>query len=229
MNNICAGKEKREEKETAAANPDGAVVTDGKSSVYTLVIAGQIEGHNAVPQGQKSAKYELIIPQLVSVEESEDITGLLLILNTVGGDVEAGLALSELIASMSKPTASLVLGGGHSIGAPLAVSTDRSFIVPTATMTLHPVRTSGVVLGAPQSYAFFNKMQERIIGFITSHSAISAERLRKLMLNTDEMATDMGTVLEGEDAVKEGLIDQSGGLCDALKYLRGHASPYYSG
>lgn len=219
MKNICVGEEKREEKETAAANPDGAVVTEGKSSVYTLVIAGQIEGHNAVPQGQKSAKYELIIPQLVSVEESKDITGLLLILNTVGGDVEAGLALSELIASMSKPTASLVLGGGHSIGAPLAVSTDRSFIVPTATMTLHPVRTSGVVLGAPQSYAFFNKMQERIIGFITSHSAIGAERLRKLMLNTDEMATDMGTVLEGEDAVKEGLIDQIGGLCDALKYL----------
>lgn len=212
--------------ETAPKSPDGAVITDRSESggsIYTLVIAGQIEGHNALPQGQKATKYELIIPQLVSAEESPDVSGLLLILNTVGGDVEAGLALSELIASMTKPTASLVLGGGHSIGAPLAVSADRSFIVPTATVTLHPVRTNGVVLGAPQSFEYFTRMQERIIGFITDHSSIKADRLRQLMLNTDEIATDMGSVLDGKMAVNEGLIDSIGGLCDALGFLKSHA------
>lgn len=210
-----------EERETATQAPDGAVIAD---AVYTLTIAGQIEGHSAMPQGQKSTKYELVIPQLVSAEESKDVCGLLLILNTVGGDVEAGLALSELVASMKKPTASLVLGGGHSIGVPLAVSAERSFIVPSATMTLHPVRTSGVVLGAPQSFEYFTRMQERIVSFVTLHSRIKAERLRELMLNTDEIATDMGTVLDGEMAVKEGIIDCIGGLSDALGYIRRRAS-----
>jgi len=210
-----------EERETAVETPDGAVIT-GKNggSIYTLVIAGQIEGHTELGSGQKATKYEQIIPQLVTVEESEDIAGLLVILNTVGGDVEAGLALSELIAGMSKPTVSLVLGGGHSIGVPLAVSVDRSFIVPTATMTLHPVRTSGMVLSAPQSFNSIEQMQDRIIGFVTKHSRIESERLRALMLNTEEMATDMGSVLDGEAAVREGLIDCVGGLSDAIGYLR---------
>lgn len=207
-------------KDTAVENPDGAVVVgDGGSSVYTIVIAGQIEGHSELPVGQKATKYELLIPQLVSVEESEEIEGLLLILNTVGGDVEAGLALSELISGMKKRTATLVLGGGHSIGVPLAVSADRSFIVPTATMTLHPVRTSGLVLSAPQSFDSIERMQDRIIDFVVSHSSVSGERLRELMLNTDEMATDMGSVLDGRMAVDEGLIDCIGGLSDALEYL----------
>lgn len=221
------------EKETAPVTPDGAVIigdiaksqddkkdkSEHSNAIYTLVIAGQIEGHSSLPQGQKATKYELIIPQLISAEESDDIGGLLLVLNTVGGDVEAGLALAELVASMKKPTASIVLGGGHSIGVPLAVSTKRSFIVPSATMTLHPVRTSGVVLGAPQSFEHFLRMQERIVGFITSHSKISAERLRELMLKTEELTTDMGSILEGEAAVNEGLIDGIGGLSDALEYL----------
>ena len=208
--------------ETAAEMPDGAVITKKNgSSVYTLVVAGQIEGHSELPVGQKATKYEVLIPQLVSVEEDEDVCGLLLILNTVGGDVEAGLALSELIAGMKKPTATLVLGGGHSIGVPLAVSADRSFIVPTATMTLHPVRTGGVVLSAPQSFNSIERMQDRIIDFVVAHSGISAERMRGLMLNTEEMATDMGSVLDGRMAVEEGLIDRIGGLSDALSYLHG--------
>ncbi len=208
------------EKETAVKTPDGAVITEKNGrSVYTLVIAGQIEGHSELPVGQKATKYELLIPQLVTVEESDEIGGLLLILNTVGGDVEAGLAISELVSGMKKRTATLVLGGGHSIGVPLAVSADRSFIVPTATMTLHPVRTGGLVLSAPQSFNAIERMQDRIIDFVTRHSGIGAERLRSLMLNTDEMATDMGTVLDGEMAVREGLIDSIGGLSDALNYL----------
>ena len=212
------------EKETAVEVPDGAVVTGKKGdSIYTLVIAGQIEGHSELPVGQKATKYELLIPQLVTVEESDEIGGLLLILNTVGGDVEAGLALSELVSGMKKRTATLVLGGGHSIGVPLAVSADRSFIVPTATMTLHPVRTGGLVLSAPQSFNAIERMQDRIIDFVAGHSGIGAERLRSLMLNTDEMATDMGTVLDGEMAVREGLIDSIGGLSDALNYLHGYS------
>lgn len=210
------------ECETAVKTPDGAVITGKKGdSVYTLVIAGQIEGHSELPVGQKATKYELLIPQLVSIEESEEVCGLLLILNTVGGDVEAGLALSELVAGMRKRTATLVLGGGHSIGVPLAVSADRSFIVPTATMTLHPVRTSGLVLSAPQSFNSIERMQDRIIEFVARHSKIGVDRFRELMLNTDEMATDMGSVLDGVMAVREGLIDRIGGLADALDYLHG--------
>lgn len=215
-------KEKTSDKqETAPERPDGSVETkkDG-FSIRTITVVGQIEGHSELPQSQKSTKYELLIPQLVEIEENSDIDALLLILNTVGGDVEAGLALSELISGMKKPTASIVLGGGHSIGVPLAVSTKRSFIVPTATMTLHPVRVSGLVLGAPQSFVQMNRMQERIVSFVSGHSNISPERLRELMLSSDEMTTDLGTVLDGKAAVKEGLIDQIGSLSDATEYLK---------
>ena len=213
------------EVQTAVETPDGAVIIEKNGfSIYTMVIAGQIEGHTELPVGQKATRYETVIPQLVSVEESEKIGGLLLILNTVGGDVEAGLALSELIASMKKPTATLVLGGGHSIGAPLAVSADRSFIVPTATMTLHPVRSGGIILSAPQSFNSILRMQDRIVDFIAGHSKMKSERIRELMLNTEEMATDMGSVLDGRMAVEEGLIDRVGGLGDALCYLRNRIS-----
>lgn len=210
-----------EKQETAADTPDGSVITKNKGyKIHTLTVVGQIEGHNTLPQGAKATRYELIIPQLVEVEENPEIDGLLLILNTVGGDVEAGLAISELICSMKKPTVSIVLGGGHSIGVPLAVSTNYSFIVPSATMTLHPVRITGLVLGAPQTYTFFNRMQDRIIGFITKNSKIDAERLRELIMSPDEMATDIGTVLDGYKAVSEGLINKIGGLSDALSKLK---------
>ncbi len=207
--------------ETAPERPDGSVETKKNGfSLRTITIIGQIEGHTELPQSQKSTKYELLIPQLVEIEENDDIDALLLILNTVGGDVEAGLALSELISGMKKPTASLVLGGGHSIGVPLAVSTKRSFIVPTATMTLHPVRISGLVLGAPQTYVQFNRMQERIVSFVCNHSKLSPQRFRSLMLSNDEMTTDLGTILDGKAAVAEGLIDQIGSLSDATDYLK---------
>lgn len=206
--------------ETAAERPDGSVTTKHAGvSVRTITIAGQIEGHIMLPQGTKATRYELIIPQIVEIEEDPDTDALLLIINTVGGDVEAGLALSELISGMKKPTASLVLGGGHSIGVPLAVCTDRSFIVPTATMTLHPVRISGLVLGAPQTSVMFTRMQERIVSFVCSHSRLPADRFRELMLSNEEMTTDLGTVLDGSQAVGEGLIDSIGGLSDALGYL----------
>ncbi len=210
-----------DKKETAPERPDGSVETRERGfSLRTVTVIGQIEGHSELPQSQKSTKYELLIPQLVEIEEDESVDALLLILNTVGGDVEAGLALSELISGMKKPSASIVLGGGHSIGVPLAVSAKRSFIVPTATMTLHPVRISGTVLGAPQTFVQFDRMQERIVSFVSGHSGISPERLRELMLSTDEMTTDLGTVLDGETAVSEGLIDQIGGLSDAIEYLK---------
>lgn len=199
-----------------------SVITQGKQeSLYCLSIIGQIEGHYLLPEGQKATKYEQLIPLLVSVEEDEHMDGLLVILNTMGGDVEAGLALAELIASMHKPTVTLVLGGGHSIGVPLAVAGKRSFIVPSATMTVHPVRVSGTVIGAPQTYRYFQDMQERIIAFICSHSRVSAERLRELMMRPDQIATDVGSVLEGREAVELGLIDRVGGLNEALDCLRG--------
>lgn len=200
---------------------DKTVTTkSGEKLIKTIVIAGQIEGHIALPQDQKSTRYEELIPQLVEIEESDEIGGLLLILNTVGGDVEAGLALSELIAGMKKPTASLVLGGGHSIGVPLAVSADRSFIVPSATMTLHPVRITGMVLGAPQTYVYLSKMQERIIDFTCAHCNMKPERFRELMLSRDEMSTDLGSVLDGNAAFEEGLIDCIGTLSDAINFLK---------
>ena len=184
-----------------------------------LTIIGQIEGHQALPENIKTTKYEHVIPLLAAVEESEEIDGLLLLLNTVGGDIEAGLAIAELIAGMKKPTVSLVLGGGHSIGIPLAVSARRSFIVPTATMTVHPVRHSGLVLGVPQTMRYFEQMQQRITGFVAAHSGMPEKRYTQLMLHTGELVMDMGTVLDGRRAVKEKLIDELGGLSDALAWL----------
>ena len=191
--------------------------TKGAHAIHCLTVIGQIEGHVEAPQGQKTTKYEHVIPQLVAVQEDPAVEGLLVLLNTVGGDVEAGLALAELIASISKPSAAVVLGGGHSIGIPLAVSAQRSFIVPTATMTVHPVRHS--VLGVPQTMRWFEQMQERITGFVAAHSGISAERYTELMLRTGELVMDVGTVLDGRKAVREKLIDSLGGISDALGWL----------
>ncbi|MBQ4154392.1 MAG: ATP-dependent Clp protease proteolytic subunit [Clostridia bacterium] len=192
---------------------------NGEYAIHCLTIAGEIEGHIELPSGTKATRYEHVIPQLVAIEQEKKIDGLLVILNTVGGDVEAGLALAELISGMKKPTVSLVLGGGHSIGVPLAVASNKSFIVPSATMTIHPVRTNGLVLGVPQTLNYFEKMQERITGFVTKNSKVSKSVLEKLMMNTGELATDMGTVLCGEDAVKIGLIDKVGSLSDAISSL----------
>ena len=187
--------------------------------IHCLTVIGQIEGHYILPSQNKTTKYEHVIPQLVAIEESREIEGLLIILNSVGGDVEAGLAIAELLSTMKTPTASLVLGGGHSIGVPLAVSCDRSFIVPTATMTVHPVRMNGTVLGVPQTLSYFEKMQDRIVSFVSNNSQISAEDFRSLMMKTGELIMDVGSVLDGEAAVKCGLIDELGGLGDALDYL----------
>lgn len=192
-----------------------------RGCIHCLTIVGQIEGHMMLPANNKTTKYEHIMPMLAAVEESEDIDALLILLNTVGGDVEAGLGLAELISGMTKPTASLVLGGGHSIGVPLAVSAKRSFIAPSAAMTIHPVRLNGLVIGVPQTYSYFEKIQERITAFITSNSKIKEEVLLKLMMATGELATDVGSVIYGERAVEIGLIDCLGGLSDALEYLHG--------
>ena len=193
--------------------------TRGKHAIHCLTVVGQVEGHVEAPQGQKTTKYEHVIPQLVAVQEDPGIEGLLVLLNTVGGDVEAGLALAELIASISKPSAAVVLGGGHSIGIPLAVSARRSFIVPTATMTIHPVRHSGMILGVPQTMGWFEQMQERITGFVAAHSGMTEKRYTELMLRTGELVMDVGTVLDGRKAVREKLIDQLGGISDALEWL----------
>lgn len=199
---------------------DGTVEkTKGKHPIHCLTIIGQIEGHSEAGGSMKTTKYEHVIPQLIRVQEDPDIKGLLIILNTVGGDVEAGLALSELICGMTKPTASLVLGGGHSIGIPLAVSADRSFIVPTATMTIHPVRHSGTVIGVSQTMDYLEAIQDRITGFVTKNSRISQEKFTQLMLNTGQLVMDVGTVLNGTQAVETGLIDQIGYLADALDFL----------
>lgn len=193
--------------------------TKGRHAIHCLTVVGQIEGHTLSPQNQKTTKYEHVIPQLISIEEDPEIEGLLVILNTVGGDVEAGLALAELISGVTKPSATLVLGGGHSIGIPLAVSASRSFIVPTATMTVHPVRHSGLVLGVPQTMRYFEQMQQRITGFVASHSDISEARFTELMMHTGELVMDVGSVLDGKTAVEEGLIDAIGSVGDALQYL----------
>ena len=193
--------------------------TRGKHAIHCLTVVGQVEGHVEAPQGQKTTKYEHVIPQLVAVQEDPGIEGLLVLLNTVGGDVEAGLALAELIASISKPSAAVVLGGGHSIVIPLAVSARRSFIVPTATMTIHPVRHSGMILGVPQTMRWFEQMQERITGFVAAHSGMTEKRYTELMLRTGELVMDVGTVLDGRKAVREKLIDQLGGISDALEWL----------
>lgn len=198
----------------------GSITTfDGKHKIYCLTIIGEIEGHSILPPQSKTTKYEHVIPQLVSIEQSTDIDGLLIILNTVGGDVEAGLAIAELIAGMKKPTVSLVLGGGHSIGVPLAVAAKRSFIVRSATMTIHPVRTNGLVLGVPQTLNYFERMQNRITKFVTENSQIDENVLVQLMMNTGELVTDMGTVIEGQHAVSTGLIDKLGNLSGAITCL----------
>ncbi len=212
-------KDKNQNLETIKELGTTSVVKNPKGNVHCLTIIGQIEGHVILPPQNKTTKYEHVIPQLVAIEEDESIDGLLLILNTVGGDVEAGLAIAEMIASMSKPSVSLVLGGGHSIGVPMAVSTNFSFIAPSATMTIHPIRLNGMIVGVPQTYEYFDKMQERVVQFVSKNSKISSTRFRELMLKTGELATDVGTVLFGDEAVKNGIIDQTGGLADALKKL----------
>ncbi|MBO5841863.1 MAG: ATP-dependent Clp protease proteolytic subunit [Clostridia bacterium] len=188
--------------------------------IHCLSIIGQIEGHYILPDGQKATKYEHLIPLLVSIEQDAEVDGLLILLNTMGGDVEAGLAIAEVIASMTKPTASVVLGGGHSIGVPLAVAAKRSFIVPSATMTIHPVRINGLVVGAPQTYTYFSQMQNRIINFICSHSKAKADEIHALMMRPDMIATDVGSIIEGAEAVQYGLIDAVGGIDTALADLR---------
>lgn len=192
---------------------------NNKSNIYTLTIIGQVEGHQVLPETVKTTKYEHILPLLAGIEESEDIDGLLLLLNTVGGDIEAGLAIAEMIAGMKKPTVSLVLGGGHSIGIPLAVCTKKSFITPTASMTVHPVRMTGLVVGAPQTFRYFHRIQEQIADFVTANSKITREQFEAYMMATGEMATDVGTILYGKEAVSSGLIDQLGGLSDAMEQL----------
>ena len=198
----------------------GADVTSTeKGSIYTLTIIGQVEGHMIAPDNVKTTKYEHILPLLASIEESDEFDGVLLLLNTVGGDIEAGLAIAEMIAGMKKPTVSLVLGGGHSIGIPLAVCTKKSFITPTASMTVHPVRMTGLVVGAPQTYRYFHRIQEQIADFVTANSRISRQEFEDYMMATGEMATDVGTILYGKEAVSSGLIDKLGGLSDALAAL----------
>ena len=209
------------EKETESMMETGsAELPEGDSSLYCLTIIGQIEGHYVLESNQKATKYDHMIPLLVALEENDRIEGVLIILNTMGGDVEAGLALAELIASMKKPTVTMVLGGGHSIGVPLAVAGEVSFIVPSATMTIHPVRTTGLVLAVPQAFDYLRRMQDRIIGFITRHSDVEEEYLRSMMTRTDQMANDIGSIIDGEEAVRCGLIDRVGGLSDALDCLR---------
>ena len=198
-----------------------SLIQTDKGTIYVLTIVGQIEGHQMLPPSSKSTKYEHVLPLLATVEESPQIDGLLILLNNGGGDVEAGLAISELIASMSKPTVSLVLGGSHSIGVPLAVSAKRSFIAPSAAMTIHPVRLNGLVIGVPQTFYYFERLQDRITQVITANSGIKREALTKLMLQTGELAADVGSVIYGEEAVELGLIDQIGGLSDALSCLHG--------
>ena len=216
------GEKENENKaeDSRSGDPDGGVtVTKDGKRIHCMTIIGQIEGHYPLGSGQKATQYEHVLPTLVSVEEDDEISGLLILLNTVGGDVEAGLAISEMIASMKKPSVSLVLGGGHSIGVPLAVSARKSFIVPSATMTVHPVRINGTVIGAPQTFRYFSDMQNRITGFVADHSKISRERFNELLMRSDEMAADIGTILEGRQAVEEGLIDSLGGLSDAMSAL----------
>lgn len=191
------------------------------NGIQCLTIVGQIEGHQLQPDDVKTTKYEHVLPLIAAIEETPEIEALLILLNTMGGDVEAGLAIAEMISGMKKPTVSLVLGGGHSIGVPLAVAAKRSMIVPSAAMTIHPVRLNGVVIGVPQTYNYFSRIQERIVGFVTKHSRIPREEYMRLMTNTDELANDVGSVIYGEEAVHYGLIDQIGTLADALDYLHG--------
>ena len=218
------------EKQRSENHGDESIVSYGSVEVesergtfYCLSIIGQIEGHYALEQNQKATKYDHVLPLLVALEEDSRIDGILILINTLGGDVEAGLAMAEMIASLKKPTASIVLGGGHSIGVPLAVSADRSFIVPSATMTIHPVRTSGLVLGVPQAFDYLEKMQDRIIRFIVGHSNIKEDYLRTIISRTDVLVNDIGSILDGHEACASGLIDEVGGIKDALAYLKERA------
>lgn len=210
-----------EEKEEIVQDivENGVVTLKGRHLIHCLTIIGQIEGHYTLPPQNKTTKYEHVLPQLVAIEQDENIKGLLIMINTVGGDVEAGLAIAELISGMKKPSVSIVLGGGHSIGVPLAVCTKHSFIVPSATMTLHPVRLNGLVLGVPQTFSYFERMQDRIVGFVTKNSRISADRFKELMMTTGELVMDIGSILDGETAVSEGLIDNLGSLSGAISKL----------
>ncbi len=210
------GSEKQYER---IQNIGSVIAGDKGKKIYCLTIIGQIEGHTYLPSENKTTKYEHVIPELVAIEQDPEIKGLLLLLNTVGGDIEAGLAIAELIAGMSKPTVSMVIGGGHSIGVPLAVCADKSFIAKSATMTIHPVRTNGMTLGTQQSFEYFRRMQERIANFVVENSKISKERFYKLCMNTEELSLDIGTVVEGDEAVKEGLIDKCGTLREAIDCL----------
>ena len=209
------------ESETQAQIRDAGTteIKNAPHKVHCLIIIGQIEGHVILPPHNKTTKYEHVLPQLITIEEDKSIEGLLVILNTVGGDVEAGLAIAEMISSMSKPTVSLVLGGGHSIGVPLAVAAKHSFIVPSATMTIHPIRMNGLVIGAIQTYEYFDKVQERVVSFVTTNSKISNHDFLELMLKTGELANDVGTILFGEEAVTKGIIDEVGGVSNALSKL----------
>lgn len=225
MENQSEKEEKKGEKgqkldSEAIERMGGALAENKREAFYCLSIIGQIEGHYTLEGNQKATKYDHLLPLLVSLEEDEAIDGILILLNTMGGDVEAGLAISEVIASLDKPTVSVVLGGGHSIGVPLAVSARRSFIVPSATMTIHPVRTTGTVIAVPQSFDYLSEMQERIIEFIASHSKVDPEYLRSIMMRTDRLANDVGSVIDGREAVACGLIDAVGGIRDALGALR---------
>ncbi len=210
--------QKKEEREQVIEL--GSDLTRSRNgNIYTLTIIGQVEGHQIAPDNAKTTKYEHVLPLLAGIEESDEIDGLLLLLNTVGGDIEAGLAIAEMIAGMKKPSVSLVLGGGHSIGIPLAVCAKKSFITPTASMTIHPVRMTGLVVGAPQTFRYFQRIQEQIAEFVTANSKISKEDFEGYMMATGEMATDVGTILYGREAVQSGLIDHLGGLNDALTAL----------
>ena len=209
------GKEERQQMVDLGA----ATVKSSRGTVYILTIIGQIEGHQVLPETAKSTKYEHVLPLLASMEESDEIDGVLILLNTVGGDIEAGLAIAELIAGMKKPTVSLVLGGGHSIGVPLAVSARVSMIVPSASMTIHPVRVNGMVIAAPQTFRYFERIQERIVSFVGGNSRMGEAQFRELMLKTDELAADTGSILYGREAVELGLIDRIGSLSDALSCL----------
>lgn len=212
--------ENKEKEQDGEGKKDGAVtLKNGGHNIHCFTIIGQIEGHMELSPQTKSTKYEHLIPAIAAIEESNDVDGVLVLLNTVGGDVEAGLAIAEMIAGMSKPTVSLVLGGGHSIGVPLAVSTRKSFITPTASMILHPVRVNGLILGVPQTMTYFEKIEERIISFVTANSNIKADVMKQLMMNTGQLLNDIGSIVSGEEAVKIGLIDRVGSLKDALTAL----------
>ena len=216
----CEENSNKENEQQDTIEETGQITTrNSKHLIHCLTVIGQVEGHYILPPQNKTTKYEHIMPSLVAIEQDRTIEGLVIILNTVGGDVEAGLAIAELIAGMKTPTVSIVVGGGHSIGVPLAVSAKKSFIVPSATMTIHPVRMNGLVLGVPQTLSYFDKMQDRIVNFVTRNSRISEERFRQLLLQTGELVMDVGTVLDGEKAVQEGLIDYLGGLSDAIECL----------